>query len=157
MKPNFIISFLIRLFGGAPEVPSPPNMLDMADISYAPDTGTLTIKGIPKPFWLQTNPYDTNSMDGFFDIGHAPILVARESLPDDYLRVGAVVAWEMDGERRFHQIVEVGQDGDGWYCRTAGINLGTLDPGKLREEHVKWICLGVLFTKHSTTEVIYSP
>ena len=36
MKPNFFMNFVIRLFGGAPEVPSPPNILDMEDISYDP-------------------------------------------------------------------------------------------------------------------------
>ena len=154
MKPNFFMNFVIRLFGGAPEVPSPPNILDMEDISYDPQTGTLAIKGIPKPFWLQTNPHNTDSMDGFFDVGHAPILVARDTLPDDYLCVGSVVSWDNGNLSRFHQIVEIGEDDDGWYCRTAGINLGTSDPPKLRKEHVKWICLGILFTKPSS-KILY--
>ena len=154
MKPSFFTNFIFRLFGGAPEVPSPPNILDMEDIDYDPQTDTLTIKGIPKPFWLQTNPHNTDSMDGFFDVGHAPIMVARETLPDDYLCVGAVVSWERDNLGRFHQIVKVGEDDNGWYCRTAGINLGTLDPGKLRKEHIKWICLGILFTKPSN-KILY--
>ena len=93
-------------------------------------------------------------MDGFFDVGHAPILVARETLSDDYLCVGSVVSWESGNLSRFHQIVEVGEDDDGWYCRTAGINLGTSDPPKLRKEHVKWICLGILFTKPSS-KILY--
>lgn len=150
-----ITRMILRLMGQAPEIPSPPNMLDMDDIDYAPNTRTLTIKNIPKPFWLQPNPHNTNSMDGFFDIWHSPILVAKESLPDEFVRVGSVVSWEKEGLSRFHQIVEVGEDDKGWYCRTTGLNLGALDPGKIRKEDIKWICLGILFTKQSS-KVLYS-
>ena len=94
-------------------------------------------------------------MDGFFDTGHAPILVGRETLPDEYLRIGTIVAWEKDGISRFHQIVKTGTDNNGWYCRTAGINLGAMDEGKLRKDDIKWICLGVLFTKTST-KILYA-
>jgi len=160
---KMIVNFVIRLLGGAPEIPSPPNMIDMEDVSFVKDengkTGTLTIRNVPVPFWAATNPWNTNSMDGFFDVGHCPLQVARESLPDEYLCVGQVVSWEKtlpDGSKiaRFHQIIEAGEDEEGWYCYTAGLNVSTRDPWKIRKHEIGWIFYGLLPTRQSK-KVIY--
>ena len=61
MTVRFLINTILRFMGQAPEIPSPPNMIDFDDVSFEKDengkTGTLTIKNIPVPFYAETNPF----------------------------------------------------------------------------------------------------
>jgi len=145
---------ILRFLGAAPEVPSPPGMIDFDDVSV--ENGTLTIKNIPAPLWIFSNPFDTDSMDGAYDVGHSPIMICNREFIDRYADMGAWISWRLkNGVGRFHQIVEIGSDEEGWYCKTAGLNLGAADPYKIRKADITAIAIGILWTKPSD-KVIYT-
>ena len=152
-----ILEFIFRLLGKAPEIPSPGFLIDWSQIEVrkVENTAELTLKGIPLPFWIYSNPHNTNSMDGSFDLGHAPIITGNKRYIRTYARVGAWISWAKAKVARFHQIIEVGEDKDGWYCKTMGLNVGYIDPWKVRYNEITGIVLGILWTALDKEKNIY--
>jgi len=154
-----IINILIRIMGGAPEIPSPPGMLRWQDIQFIRNrngrTGTLIIRNVPLPFWTYSNEFNTDSMDGAYDVGHAPLQTQDRDFIRQHARVGAWITWRRGSLGRFHQIVETGEDDKGWFCRTAGTNLFWKDPGKIRLDEIVAISFGLLWTEYQKDKVIY--
>ena len=148
MRPlKLIWELLVRLWGKAPELPSPPSIISMDDIRYDFDTQELRIK-IKSPIEITPNPHNTDSMDGAYDVGHSIIWSSHPDYMDIYLVVGTWV-WREGQVRVVHQITEVGVDENGWWCKTAGLNTGYTDPYKARQSDIKYVGIGLLWTKFS--------
>ena len=149
-----IVALIIRLAGFTPEIPSPPNLIPIDSIKYDKKDGTITIGGLEPGVWL-TTPVDTNSMDGLMDIGNTVILTNNPKfLNKRRLKEGAVIVWQKQISgvavplvriTVIHQIVEVGEDKEGWYCITKGVNNFYPDIYKIRMHDIIWIMLGVIF------------
>ena len=145
MRPlKLFLNFLIRLAGQSPEIASPPNMIPIDDISYDFEAQELRIK-IKSPIMIQPNPHNTDSMDGAYDVGHSVIFSSHPDY-DKFLQVGAWV-WREGQVRVMHSIYEIGEDDEGWWCKTAGLNTGYVDPLKARRKDIKYVGFGVLNTK----------
>ena len=98
---------------------------------------------IPEPY-KATTVQNTNSMEPLLDVGHTVILKPLDDLlPSE----GDIIIWEKNGKSVIHSVIEVDTDTGGWYCRTQGLNLYRSDPDKIRLSEVKWLVVGVLWTK----------
>lgn len=158
---QMVVDLLVRIGGGAPEVPSPPNMIKWADIELVDngETCELVIKGLPKPVLIQSNDFDTNSMDGYFDIGHSSVYVLDRAFIAKWAVVGTIISYGVmvDGKPvgRLHQIVETGFDALGWYCFTRGLNVAFNDPWKIRLADIVGIQYIALWTEFIKGKFIY--
>lgn len=131
-----ILSFFVTV-----ERPSPPDIVPREDIIYDKGKETVTIhklKGI-----RLGSLADTNSMDGFMDIGHTPILTT-DFLHTD-LAIGDIIVYEVFPKRIIHQIVKIGSDKKGWYCRCQGLNNPTQDKYIIRPQHIKHRMVGIIY------------
>src|SRR3989344_3990979 len=76
---------------------------------------------------------ETNSMDPLIDSGAQGIQLTVESVGD--IQIGDIVAYEPleePSEIVLHRVVEIGEDGNGWYAITKGDNNAFADYGKVR-------------------------
>ncbi len=88
---------------------------------------------------------DTNSMDGFLDIGATGIEVAPRNESD--VQIGDVISYNADWTDGLvcHRVIDVGYDSDGWYAIAKGDNVTYADPGKIRFDQIDYVLVGVLY------------
>jgi len=133
------------------ELPSPRVKIEPQEIGYDSNTEILTVSNVKSPLWI-TTVKSSNSMEPLVDIGHIVVLSQDPKYLDD-LNVGDIIIWERsDGESIIHSIIEISQDGDGWYCITKGLNNPTPDNERIRKDKVKWVALLVVWCKDNQTE-----
>ncbi len=158
---QMVVDLLVRIGGGAPELPSPPNMIKWVDIELVDngETCELVIKRLPKPVIIQSCDFDTNSQDGYFDIGHSSVYVLNREFIAKWAVIGSIISYGVmvDGKPvgRLHQIVETGYDVLGWYCYTRGLNVAFNDPWKIRLADIVGIQLIPLWTEFERGKFIY--
>lgn len=90
----------------------------------------------------------TNSMDPWFDEDSLVVLIDPAEMGRD-VEVGDVVVYAKDGDESqliIHQIVERGEDSNGPYFVTMGINNWTPDAFRVRKEWVKWVLAAVVYS-----------
>ncbi len=104
----------------------------------------------PPKIWV-TTVQDTNSDDPFFDYRHTVLLIAGKNEDDhkrllDAVQLGDIVVADPGGI--IHAVTEGGNDKQGRYWRTKGLNpqISNLDPQIWRDENIKWICVAVIYT-----------
>ena len=88
----------------------------------------------------------SNSMEPLIDIGHT-IILSNDSKYVDTLDLGSIIIWNYNGEQVMHSIIEIDTDGEGWYCKTQGLNVTRIDPYRIRKSHIEYVLLGVIFTR----------
>ncbi len=156
-----VTTFILRLLGKAPELPSPPNVIRWSDLTLKPDpdgkTCSLVIRGIPLPAMVRSQDFNTDSMDGSLDIGHALVYTFNKEFIAEWSHVGAWITFVKGEYGRLHQIVEESVDEEGWYCVTKGLNCGYNDPWKIRLENVTAYVYIVLWTEQEQGRFIYLP
>lgn len=88
---------------------------------------------------------NTNSMDGFLDDGTIGLEIEPKNEFD--VGVGDVISYRADWNENLvaHRVVDVGYDGEGWYCIAKGDNVSYQDPGKIRFNQIKYVLVGVLY------------
>lgn len=124
------------------DVPSPRDIIPKADISYDSLTCVLEIRHIPPSVWL-TTVQDTNSMDPTVDVGHTCILTNNIVCED--LAVGDVVVYEIGRHKIIHRIIKIEKDSKGRKYTLKGDNNTHADHYIVRDEHIKWLLLGILY------------
>ena len=82
-------------------------------------------------------------MRPIMDSGHRLLVTPQFEIPD--LRIGDIVVVENTYGFYVHQIMHIGEDGDGWYALTKGTAYDRIDPVKARENDIKSLVLGVLW------------
>ena len=109
----------------------------------------VCVRGILPPVTKFTVP-NTNSMEQAIDENHWVIASAHPSYKEN-LEVGEVIVFNIkvvdyltyaisDAEI-IHAIVEIGEDEQGWYCKTKGWNpYLEVDNWLVRKEQISWIC-----------------
>ena len=120
---------------------SPNDQIKREDISYNVPGEFLAIR--LKPNVKIFSIADTNSMDGLLDIGHN--VIATDSFDRSKLAVGDVVVYQVYTTKIVHRIVEIREDKNGRIYRMRGDNNVSIDPYYLRDLHIKWLVLGIIY------------
>lgn len=142
----------LRFLGllGTQDVISSRDIIPHSAITFA--NNTITIKGVKGP--IRFAQPTSKSMDPIMDVGHTNILsLNSEYFAIDKLGLGDLIAWEkwvigggIAGKVWInHQIVKIGEDKEGWFCYTKGLNNAHRDRDKIREEQIKGITIGVIW------------
>ena len=140
---NFIMQWLRKFYlkqSGLERI-SPNDWVGYKQIVYDEKTKLLTIKLEPtvKIFSIA----DTNSMDGLLDIGHN--VIATDNFDRSKLAVGDIVIYQIYTTKIVHRIVEIREDKNGRIYRCRGDNNINIDPYYLRDLHIKWLVLGIIY------------
>src|SRR4030042_68206 len=88
---------------------------------------------------------DTNSMDPVIDAGAHAIEIIPKS--EDEIGVGDIVAYESEYAEGsiIHRVVYKGQDEKGTYFVLKGDHNPVSDPGKVRFEQIKRVCVAIIY------------
>ena len=86
---------------------------------------------------------DTNSMDGLMDIGHNA--VTTDEFDRAELDVGDLIVYQIYTTKIVHRIVEIKEDKNGRIYRCRGDNNIDTDPYYLRDLHIKYLVLMVIY------------
>lgn len=140
---NFIMRWLRKFYlkqSGLERI-SPNDWVKRDQIEYLEESQLLTIK-LP-PHVRIFNIADTDSMDGLMDIGHN--VIATDNFDKNKLAVGDMVVYQIYLTKIVHRIVEIREDSIGRVYRCRGDNNIDTDPYYLRDLHIKWLVLGVIY------------
>ncbi len=118
---------------------SPNDWIKREDIGYNGEFLTIRLKPNVKIFSIA----DTNSMDGLLDIGHN--VFATDNFDRSKLAVGNLVIYQIYTTKIVHRIVEIREDKNGRIYRMRGDNNINIDPYYLRDLHIKWLVLGIIY------------
>jgi hypothetical protein len=161
------MQLLRKFFLGTVDVPSPSDIVPSESIYHLEGSSQVHIdlsrlnipfSRLPK-VWIPPVP-DTNSMDPGFDHQHNPILIAGadeenqqimvEWLAQEWKRnpktAANIIVYQLEGGYPYiHRIVAMGEDAEGRYWRLRGDNNFRRDPYKVRDRHIKWLCIGTVY------------
>jgi len=120
---------------------SPNDWVKREQIDYIEKLKLLTIKLEPsvKIFDIA----DTNSMDGLLDYGHN--VIATDNFDKSKLAVGDIVVYQILTTKIVHRIVEITEDKSGRIYRCRGDNCIDTDPYYLRDVHLKYLVLVIIY------------
>lgn len=140
---SFIMRWLRKLYlrqSGLERI-SPNDWVGRDQITYDDVTEILSIKLPPnvKIFSIA----DTNSMDGLLDIGHN--VIATDNFDRAKLAVGDIIIYQMYFTLVVHRLVEIKEDQNGRRYRTRGDNNVDVDPYYLRDLHIRYLVLAVVY------------
>ncbi len=86
---------------------------------------------------------NTNSMDPLLDEGYNGLEFVPRNVED--IHVGDVISFNYGDDIYVHRVVEINEDGLGWFALTKGDNLYNIDKGKRRFKDIKGVIFGVVF------------
>jgi len=164
---RLLLQLLRKFFMGTVDVPSPSDIVPRESIYHLENTGMVHIDlnrlNIPltKPprVYIPSVP-NTDSEDPIFDIGHNTILIAGADEEDHRILIewlaeqwrqnprtaANIIVYQMDGGYPYiHRIVAMGEDAEGRYWRLRGDNNFRRDPYKVRDRHIRWLCIGTIY------------
>ena len=151
---NWLIRFLKNSFftqyrsgGTTGTLPSPRVPIKWTDVLWDGNSNTLSIKLLPNV--IKNTVQNTNSMEALLDANHIVIL-SDNQVYKDALKLGSIVVWSSIPSNIIHSIVEVGEDEQGWYCYTQGVNIDSRDTVKVRKENIEWVALMVIWADTET-------
>jgi hypothetical protein len=134
------VSVLDRYIFNNKERDSPSDWVGEDSIHVYSDRVVIDISD---PQWATFT--NTNSMDPVIDSGsHAIEIVPRSA---SQLEVGDIVSYKSDyvDGTVIHRIVDIGEDSQGWYCKTKGDNNPFEDPGKIRFDQIKRVLVAIIY------------
>jgi signal peptidase I len=82
-------------------------------------------------------------MDPTVDAGHTCILTS--SYKPEELTVGDVVVYQAPDRQILHRIIKIEQDSQGRRYTFKGDNNYRKDPYTIRDEHIKWLLIGIIY------------
>lgn len=124
------------------KLPPAVPLTDRADIAIHKDRNTVEIDATD----VRVYKVSTGSMKPLLGKGTYAFFTIRVNIDD--LVTGQDLVFEDDevyplGTWVLHRIIEIGQDEDGWWCRTRGLNNSRPDKGKRREHEVRGRFIGM--------------
>lgn len=123
---------------------SPPGIFPQSSVVAYADSIVIREPGLV----LLKNIVDTNSMDPVFDIGHT-VIAKKEDFHNE-LRPGDIVVYHAGSGRYIaHRIIEITIDEQGKLYKLEGDNNNRPDPYLVRDIHIKYLIVGVAYTKVS--------
>lgn len=140
------------------EPPSPPEPAEPSGLERLSPTGVFPQSSvvaytdramIKEPgLVLLKNIADTNSMDPVFDTGHT--LIAKNEGFHDELKPGDIIVYHAgSGRYVVHRIIEITTDEHGRLYKLEGDNNNRPDPYLVRDIHIKYLIVGVVYTTSS--------
>ena len=120
---------------------SPNDWVKRGQIDYNEKLSLLTIKLEPRVKIFSIA--DTDSMDGLMDIGHN--VITTDNFNKGKLVVGDMIVYQVYTTKIVHRIVEIKEDANGRIYRCRGDNNVDTDPYYLRDLHIKYLVLGVIY------------
>ena len=120
---------------------SPNDWVKRDQIAYDGQAGLLTIK--LKPIVKIFSIADTDSMDGLMDRGHN--VIATAEFDRAKLAIGDIVIYQVYLTKIVHRIVEITEDQGIRRYRCRGDNNVNMDPYSLRDLHIIYLVLGVIY------------
>ena len=125
-----------RLFGFAPEIPSPKVRVGWKDWNYTFDidghTGVLTVKNLPPVYAI--SPQDTKSMLPVLGTGHLGMMTKDFKI--DGLAKGDTIMYQHGRGTIFHSIAGIFEDSKGVFFICKGVNCFFPDPYGIRPSQV---------------------
>ena len=140
-----LTNLISHIYRKQTEKPSPRGVIKRDQIYWNEDEGRITIHSVRGYVWI-TGVADTNSMDGLLDYGHTVLLI--KEFDKSQLTVGDIVVYKPTlkySNTIIHRIVEIGEDKGGRYYKTRGDNCAVKDPYKLRDNHIQFLCIGIIY------------
>lgn len=122
----------------APDRAGPQDWISQDQIKVYPDRVVLEI---PDARWASFAP--TRSMDPVLDQGAFGIQIVPHS--PEQLAIGDIITYDYQGRKIIHRIVEIGQDGQGYYFRTKGDNNPAMDPYIVRWHQVERVLVALIY------------
>jgi len=122
----------------APDRTSPQDWISQDQIHVYSDRVVLEI---PNARWASFAP--TRSMDPVLDAGAHGIQIIPTS--PEQLAIGDIITYDYQGRKIIHRIVEIGQDGQGYYFKTKGDNNPEPDPYLVRWPQVERVLVAVIY------------
>lgn len=123
---------------------SPKGIFPQSSVVAYADRAVIKESGLT----LLKNIADTNSMDPVFDTGHT--LIARKEDFHDQLKPGDIVVYHAGyGRYVVHRIIEITTDEQGKSYKLEGDNNNMPDPYLVKDVHIKYLIVGVVYTKSS--------
>jgi len=126
-------------------LPKSRDIVPKADITYS--NKELKVRNLPE-VWI-ANVADTLSEDPFFGKGHNVILAKLPQAEEPYryedLAVGDMAIYQAEGKYIIHRIVDIKEDAQGRVYTFRGDNTSVHDPYLVRDEHIKYLMLGVIY------------
>ena len=145
-----MLNFIMRLLRGfylkqsGLERISPNDWIKRDNIDYLESKQLLTIKLPPKvKIFSVYDKEDTGSMDGLMDIGHN--VIGTDHFDKEKLAPGDMVIYQVYLTLICHRIVSIKEDTNGRIYRCRGDNNVDDDPYYLRDIHIKYLVLGVIY------------
>ncbi len=161
-KENAELKAKLEKFNFPQDLPTPRATIKAGDIYYDNIKYELTIKGL-LPYLINFTVAATHSMEPMIDAGRmvlasnnqkyideleiGEVIIYRKKLPEivGYTSNGLPITSEVEKDI-IHQIVEIGSDETGWYCRTKGTHpLLEPDAWVVRKSEITSVVRGVLF------------
>jgi hypothetical protein len=133
-------NFLANFFEESRERQSPYDRVKEEDISVYPDKIVINLKDAQ---WATFT--DTNSMDPVIDIGTNAIEIVPQS--ESEIHVGDIISYRSDyaDGNIIHRVVDIDEDGEGWYCTARGDNNDFDDPGKIRFDQIDRVPVALIY------------
>ena len=95
---------------------------------------------------VRMEPTGTDSMDPLFDKGD--LVIGLGDFDHKSLIVGDVVVYDVGRRYIVHRICSITEDDDGRLYRLTGDNnAGEIDPYLVRDSHIKYLVVGVIYLK----------
>lgn len=141
---NWLMAILRRYYlrkGGLERI-SPNDWVKRDQIIYDARSKLLAIIKLPPKVKIFSIA-DTNSMDGLMDIGHN--VIATDHFDKSKLAVGDIIIYQIYTTKIVHRIVEIKEDKNGRIYRCRGDNNVRTDPYHLRDDHIMYLVLGVIY------------
>jgi len=129
-----------KVFKPTLDLPSPRDLIPKSDITYSKEK--VEIKHLKPNIWL-TDVADTKSMDPTVDAGHTCILT--DNFKHEDLAVGDVVVYSTGTKNIMHRIIKIEQDAQGRKYTLKGDNNYRKDPYVVRNEHIRWLLIGIIY------------
>ncbi len=137
------------------DVPSPSDILPRSAIKQSLNMIEIALDQILIPFTKPPRQWkpsvaNSKSMDPVFDIEHTPLLIAgadkeNRAILADNLEIGDVIVFAVGKQKIIHRIVEINVDEEGRFFRTKGDNNYLVDPYIIRDKHIEWLMIGIIF------------
>lgn len=128
------------------ERPSPTGTIPQSSVERYSDRIVIKQPGLR----LVQNIADTNSMDPLFDTKHTLIVRGRESFNDNDLKKGEIIVYMNElGDLISHRIIKVDADANGNIYTCEGDNNNTPDTCIIRYANIKYLVVGIVYTKQA--------
>ena len=126
------------------ERPSPAGVIPFSDLHLSSDRNVMTLN---KSGLVFGSLMDTNSMDPLFDANHT--LIMTDDFDRDALVVGDIISYHVgSGQYIVHRIDEIIVDDYGRLYHLLGDNnAGQRDSYRVRNEHITYLIVGIIYTK----------